>query len=197
MSQVVVIEHLTLDGVYQGPARADEDRRDAFELGGWAAAGTVPKMQEIIGARMGSSWSLLVGRVTYEDLAGHWPKQGDDPIAQALTRVEKFVISNTLGEPLPWQNSTLLRGDGAAAVNRLKATHDKRLVVFGSGALVQSLMRQHLVDELVLQVHPIVLGNGRRLFAQGASAETFRLLDSVPVDTGVVTSIYRLAAHRD
>ena len=191
MSQVVAIEHLTLDGVYQAPARADEDRRDGFELGGWAMAANAPEMQQVIGARMGSAWSLLAGRVTYEDLAGHWPKQAANPITDALNNAEKFVISNTLAEPLSWENSTLLRGDGADAVERLKKRHDKRLVIFGSGALVQSLMQRNLVDEFVLQIHPLVLGKGRRLFAEGSPFAKFRLIESVPISTGVVIVTYQ------
>ncbi|WP_211221327.1 hypothetical protein [Ktedonobacter racemifer] len=107
MSKVVAIEHVTLDGVMQGPARPDEDRRDGLEYGGWAMAGNDPKMQEVIGASVGSSWSLLVGRVTYEDLYGFWPKQPSNLMTDMLNNVEKFVASTTqIG--LPWQNSTLL-----------------------------------------------------------------------------------------
>jgi len=191
MGQVVAIEHLTLDGVYQAPAREDEDRRDGFDLGGWAMAASAPEMQHVIGARMGSSWSLLAGRVTYEDLAGFWPKQPANPITDALNNAEKFVISNTLAEPLAWENSTLLRGDGAEAVERLKKQHDKRLVIFGSGALVQSLVQRKLVDEFVLQVHPVVLGKGRRLFAEGSPFTQLKLIESVPVSTGVVILTYQ------
>ena len=147
----------------------------------------------MIGARMGSAWSLLAGRVTYEDLAGIWPKRAANPISDALNNAEKFVISNTLAEPLSWVNSTLLRGDGADAVERLKKRHDKRLVIFGSGALVQSLMQRNLVDELVLQIHPLTLGKGLRLFAEGSPIATFNLIESVPVKTGVVILTYQQA----
>src|SRR5919199_2168975 len=108
MSKVVAIKHLTLDGVCQGPARPDEDTRDGFEYGGWAAAGNDPVMQKVIGKRMGSSWSLLVGRITYEDLYSFWPKQPPNPMTEVLNNVEKFVASTTPIE-LPWQNSTLLK----------------------------------------------------------------------------------------
>jgi len=101
MSKVVAIEHLTLDGVMQGPARPDEDRRGNFEHGGWGTAGNDPLMQKVIGERMGRSWSLLVGRITYEDLYGYWPKQPSNPMTDALNRVEKFVASTTQSE-LPW-----------------------------------------------------------------------------------------------
>ena len=197
MSKVVVIEHLTLDGVMQGPARPDEDRRDGFEYGGWGAAGNDPAMQKVTGARMGSSWSLLVGRTTYEDLASFWPNQPKpNPFTEVLNEVEKFVASTTLTEPLPWQNSTLLKGDAADAVAKLKKEHDKTLVIFGSGVLVQSLMRRDLIDEYVLQIHPLVLGKGRRLFPDGSPLTNFSLVDSVATGTGVIIATYRPASER-
>jgi dihydrofolate reductase len=196
MSKVVAIEHLTLDGVMQRPARPDEDRRDGFEYGGWAAARNDPAMQKVTGARMGSSWSLLVGRTTYEDFASFWPNQPKpNPFTEALNNVEKFVASTTLTEPLPWQNSTLLKGDAADAVAKLKKDHDKTLVIFGSGVLVQSLMRRDLIDEYVLQIHPLVLGKGRRLFPDGSPLTNFSLVDSVSTGTGVIIATYRLASR--
>jgi len=196
MSKVVAIEHLTLDGVMQGPARPDEDARDGFEDGGWAAARNDPAMMEVLGARMGSSWSLLVGRTTYEDFAKVWPNQPKpNPFTEALNNVEKFVASTTLAEPLPWQNSTLLKGDAADAVAKLKKEHDKTLVIFGSGVLVQSLMRRDLIDEYVLQIHPLVLGKGRRLFPDGSPLTNFSLLDSVTTGTGVIIATYRQASR--
>ena len=194
MSKVVAIEHVTLDGVMQAPARPDEDTRDGFEYGGWARAGNDPAMINAMGARMGDAWSLLVGRTTYEDFADVWPKRPPNPFTDALNAVQKFVASTTLTEPLPWQNSTLLKGDGADAVARLKKQHDKTLVIFGSGLLVQSLARRKLIDEFVLQIHPLVLGKGRRLFSDGSSFTNFSLVDSVTVSTGVIVATYVLIA---
>ena len=192
MSKVVAIEHVTLDGVMQAPARPDEDTRDGFEYGGWARAGNDPAMIKAMGARMGDAWSLLVGRTTYEDFADVWPKRPPNPFTDALNAVQKFVASTTLTEPLPWQNSTLLKGDGADAVARLKKQHDKTMVIFGSGLLVQSLARRKLIDEFVLQIHPLVLGKGRRLFSDGSSFTNFSLVDSVTVSTGVIIATYAL-----
>ena len=190
MSKVVAIEHLTLDGVYQGPARPDEDTRDGFEYGGWAMAGNDPAMQKVIGSAMGSAWSLLVGHTTYEDLYGFWPKQPSNPMTDALNKVEKFVASTTQIE-LPWQNSTLLKGDVADAVSKLKQEHNKTLVIFGSGILVQSLMRRDLIDEYVLMIHPLVLGKGRRLFLDGSPFTKLKLVDSVTTNTGVIVATYK------
>ena len=139
---------------------------------------------------MGTSWSLLAGRVTYEDFAKVWPNAPQpNPFTDALNRVEKFVISNTLTEPLPWQNSRLLKGDAGTTVAKLKETHEKTLVIFGSGALVQSLMQRNLIDEWVLQIHPLVLGKGRRLFVDVSLAK-FKLIDCITTGTGVIITTY-------
>lgn len=193
MSKIVAIEHLTLDGVMQGPARPDEDRRDGFDLGGWAVEANDSSMQKVIGAHMGSAWSLLAGRITYEDLYSFWPKQPPNPMTEALNSVEKFVVSTTLVEPLAWQNSTLLKGDIADAVGELKLKHTKTLIIFGSGVLVQSLMRRDLIDEFVLLIHPIVLGQGRRLFPNGSVRARFTLVDSTTTATGVVIATLKLS----
>lgn len=197
MGKVVTIEHVTLDGVMQGPARPDEDSRDGFEYGGWATARSDPAMQAVLGARMGSAWALLVGRTTYEDFASVWPNRPrPNPMAEALDAVEKFVASTTLAEPLPWRNSTLLKGDAGDAVAALKREQDRTLVIFGSGVLVQSLMRRRLIDEFVLQIHPLVLGKGRRLFPDGGALATLNLIDSVAMSTGVIIATYQPAAER-
>ena len=152
-------------------------------------------MQTVMGARLGTSWSLLLGRTTYERFADFWPKQEPNPFTEALNRVQKYVASTTLTEPLPWANSTLLKGDAAEAVAALKEQQEDNLVVFGSGVLVQSLMRRDLVDEYVLQLHPLVLGSGRRLFPDAGPPASFRLADSVTTTTGVIIATYQPAPH--
>jgi dihydrofolate reductase len=190
-----VIQHLTLDGVMQAPGHPDEDPRDGFEHGGWAQPGNDPAMQNVLGARMGTSWSLLLGRATYERFADFWPKQEPNPFTEALNKVRKYVASTTLTEPLPWANSTLLKGDAAEAVAALKEQQEDNLVVFGSGVLVQSLMRRDLVDEYVLQLHPLVMGSGRRLFPDAGPPATFRLVDSMTTTAGVVIATCQPAPH--
>ncbi|WP_248966045.1 dihydrofolate reductase family protein [Sphaerisporangium perillae] len=192
MGKVIVIVHLTLDGVMQAPGHPDEDPRDGFQHGGWANRGQDPAMQEVMGAHMSSAWSLLAGRTTYERFADYWPKQEPNPFTEALNRVQKYVASTTLTEPLPWQNSTLLKGDAADAVARLKEEVEENLVVFGGGVLVRSLMPRDLVDEYVLLTHPLVLGSGRRLFPDsGSTLSTFHLADSTTTDTGVIITTYQ------
>jgi dihydrofolate reductase len=192
MGKVIAIEHLTLDGVMQAPGHPDEDPRDGFEHGGWANERQDPAMQEAMGARMSSAWALLAGRTTYERFADYWPKQEPNPFTEALNRVQKYVASTTLTEPLPWQNSILLKGDAADAVPTLKGELDENLVVFGSGVLVRSLTSRDLVDEFLLLIHPIVLGSGRRLFADtGSDPSAFELVDSATTGTGVIIATYR------
>ncbi|MGW0227262.1 dihydrofolate reductase family protein [Actinopolymorpha singaporensis] len=194
MGKVIAVEHLTLDGVMQAPGDRDEDARDGFVHGGWASRRQDPVMQKVIGARMGSSWSLLAGRRTYEQFAEYWPAQEPNPYTEALTRARKYVVSTTLTEPLPWQNSVLLKGDAVDAVTRLRAEENGNLVVFGSGELVRSLLPHGLVDELVLMVHPEVLGSGRRLFT-GSGSEPFglQLVESATTGTGVFAGVYQAA----
>lgn len=192
MGRVIAIEHLTLDGVMQSPGHPDEDPRDGFRYGGWASRAQDPAMREAMGARMSSRWSLLAGRTTYQRFADYWPKQRPNPFTEALNRVQKYVASTTLTEPLAWQNSTLLRGDAADAVAGLKEGLEENLVVFGSGVLVRSLMRRHLVDEFVLLVYPLVLGSGRRLFPDsGSDLSAFRLVDFTTTGTGVIIATYQ------
>lgn len=194
MGKVIVIEHLTLDGVMQAPGHPDEDSRDGFQHGGWANRSQDPAMQEVMGAHMSSAWSLLAGRTTYDRFADYWPKQAPNPFTEALNRVQKYVASTTLTEPLPWQHSTLLKGDAAVAVARLKEDLDENLVVFGSGVLVRSLLSRNLVDEFVLLIHPLVLGSGRRLFpSSGSDLFAFRLIDSATTATGVMIGTYQPA----
>ena len=194
MRRVVINNSLTLDGVMQAPGRPDEDRRGGFEHGGWALPYSDEVMGRVMGERMAQGSDLLLGRRTYEDFAGFWPKQTDNPFTEVLDNARKYVASRTLQEPLPWQNSTLLEGDAADAVPELKQQPGKDLVLLGSGELAGSLMRRKLVDEYVLLIHPLVLGSGRRLF-DGAEFAALRLVDTVTTTTGVVIATYQPAGR--
>jgi dihydrofolate reductase len=192
MSKVVVVNNVTLDGVMQAPARPDEDRRGGFTRGGWALPYNDEVMAQRMGRNMSQGGSLLLGRRTYEDFYGVWPSRTDNPYTEVLNNTRKYVASTTLAEPLPWQNSTLLQGDAAQAVARLRQQPGKDLVILGSGALIHSLLPHHLIDEFVLLIHPLVLGSGHRLFPEGA-AVALRLTDSVTTTTGVVIATYQPA----
>jgi dihydrofolate reductase len=191
MSKVVAFTSLTLDGVMQAPGRPDEDRRGGFEHGGWAIPFADSVLGTVSGESMMSTGALLFGRITYEDFYSVWPKRTDDnPFTAVLNNTQKYVASTTLKEPLPWLNSTLLKGDAAEAVARIKAQQRKDVVVLGSGVLLQSLMRRNLVDKYVLLIHPLVLGSGRRLFTDGGHFAALRHVDARTTTTGVVIATY-------
>jgi len=187
------MNHLTLDGVMQGPGRSEEDTRDGFTLGGWgqrsASAGDVAG--NAMGERMAAGGGLvgwLFGRRTYEGLLAHWNATGG-PFREALNNTPKYVASTTLSVPLAWPNSTLLEGDIAGAVRELRARVDGVLAIMGSGEMIGSLMAADLIDEYLLMIHPIVLGSGRRLFPEHVQS-SLQLIESTATATGIVISTY-------
>jgi dihydrofolate reductase len=190
MGKIVVFTSLTLDGVMQAPGRPDEDRRGGFDRGGWAQPYNDPVMAQVAAKGMAQEGSLLLGRRTYEDFFSFWPKQPDNPFTEVLDNTRKYVASTTLDEPLPWRNSTLLKGDAADAVAELKRRSTEDLTVLGSGGLVQSLRRRDLIDEYMLLIHPLVLGTGRKLFPDGGPPAELRLADTVTTTTGVIIATY-------
>ena len=192
MARILVSENLTLDGVMQAPGDVDEDRSGGFERGGWGVPYFDPVMAEPAreGMSLGGS-TFLFGRRTYEHFATVWPERPDDDVfANVLNHGQKYVASRTLEEPLPWRNSTLLRGDAEDTVPELKNNLDRDLVILGSGQLVQSLMRLGLIDEFRLLIHPLTLGSGRRLFPDGGASARLRLLRTQTTGTGVVIATY-------
>ena len=195
MGKIVVVNHVTLDGVMQSPSGLDEDRRGGFEHGGWAARNTDEVLGRFMGERMakGGDGAMLFGRRTYEKMASFWPNQTDgNPFTEVLNARQKYVASRTLTAPLDWENSTLLEGDVAEAVAAVKQQVD--LVVLGSGDLLETLMRADLVDEWVLPIHPVVLGTGRRLFPDGVPPAALELTSTTPTTTGVIIATYAAAS---
>jgi dihydrofolate reductase len=189
--RVVVINHVALDGVLQGPGRSDEDTRDGFRHGGWAGAHSDPAMAEAMSERMGEGFSWLLGRRSYDDMLGHWNAVGG-PFKDGLNNARKFVATSDREANLPWPNSTLLTGDVPAEVATLREQPGGNLVVMGSAALVQSLLPHGLVDELLLFIHPVVLGSGRRLFGPDDDPHDFRLVDCATTGSGVLVTSYQL-----
>jgi dihydrofolate reductase len=193
MSRIVAFIHLTLDGVMQAPGRADEDRRDNFQYGGWAGQYNDADQMKAVGQSMANTGALLFGRRTYEDFHQVWPKRTDNPFTPVLNNSLKYVASRTLTEPLPWMNSKLLPGDAEESVAMLRQESGKDIVILGSGSLVQSLLRATLIDELILTINPVVLGTGRRLFPDGGPPLPLRLVDSNTTSKGVIMTTYQPA----
>ena len=189
---IIAAEHLSLDGVYQAPARADEDNRGGFKHGGWTVGDHDPALEEVVGKQMSGGWALLAGRTTYEDLYEGWHvRQPDSPMTKALTNVQKYVVTRDAGYKLPWENSTLLPGQARTTVAKLKATVGKPLIIFGAGELVRSLMQDNLIDTLILMIHPIVIGEGRRLFDDTMAFTKLELADKLITKTGVIVGTYK------
>jgi dihydrofolate reductase len=196
VGRVVVMNHLTLDGVMQGPGRPEEDPREGFTLGGWGqrSASAGDAAGKAMGERMAAGGGLagwLFGRRTYEGLLAHWNASGG-PFKEALNRTPKYVASTTLSNPLAWPNSILLEGDLVDAVRGLKSRVEGVLAIMGSGELIGSLMAADLIDEYLLMIHPIVLGSGRRLFPEHVQS-SLQLVESTATATGIVVSTYEPA----
>ena len=190
MGKIVVVNNVTLDGVTQGLGRPDEDTRGGFEHGGWGLPYGDAVQGEAMGKAMAQTLGILMGRRTYEDFYGFWPHQTDNPYTEVLNQTPKYVASSTASEPLPWQNSTLLTGDLATEVPALRDRSDGPIAVLGSGQLVRWLTEQDLVDEYLILVHPLILGQGQRLFADAGPRRELRLTDSVVTTTGVLIVTY-------
>ena len=192
MARIVVINHLTLDGVMQSPGRPEEDTRGGFAHGGWGSRNSDEEMLRAVYARVNESGGLrlLLGRWTYEEMLGYWNTQ-DSPFKEGLNSAPKYVASRTLREPLRWPNSTLLKGEAGDAVAELKQQADGDLFVMGSGELIETLMGRDLIDEYLLVIHPLVLGTGRRMFADGVPPAALRLVDSKTTAKGVVIASYQ------
>jgi len=181
MRRVRAWELVSVDGVMESPEE-------------WAFAYSNDEMGEASASGMAASDALLLGRVTYEHLAAYWPHQpGGTPMVDFLNGVPKYVVSGTLDEPLEWNNSTPIKGNVAEEIAKLKRRPGKDITVLGSGELVRSLLRDRLLDELRLMVHPLIMGSGKRLFDDGADRKALELVTSRTFATGVVSLAYRPA----
>jgi len=190
--KIVVINNVTLDGVMQAPGRADEDTREGFSYGGWASHHTDepdPEIGAAMGVRMAQSDGLLFGRRTYEDLLTTWNRRGG-PFKNALNTAQKYVVSQTLSDPVAWPNSTLLTRNVVDAVAELRSQPGRELHIMGSGQLIETLVAHQLVDEFLMMIFPVVLGAGRRLFSGDAHIK-LDLVDAKTTSSGVLIGTYR------
>jgi dihydrofolate reductase len=186
--KLVVSEFVTLDGVMQAPGLADEDTEGGFKHGGWQQPYFDEVFMRAVDQAMAAADALLLGRKTYDIFARYWPT-AKEPIAPIMNNFEKHVASRTRDQ-VDWQNSVLIKGDVAPAIAKLKQQDGKNLLVFGSGTLVQTLLRHDLVDELLLVIHPLIVGSGKRLFREEYRRRTFELVDSKPTTKGVLVARY-------
>jgi dihydrofolate reductase len=193
MRKLVVTTFVTMDGVMQAPGGAGEDPSGGFAYEGWL----VPYFDDAIGAQI-DEWftgaqDFLLGRTTYEIFYGSWPKMiSDDQVSQKINFNKKFVASRTLAD-VEWETAELLQGDVGDAVRKLKAEDGGELQVHGSAGLIQTLLKEDLIDELRLIVFPVVLGEGKRLFGDGAVPRTWRLTSHAVSGSGALMAAYQRA----
>ena len=191
MRKLIASTFVSLDGILQAPGGPDEDPTGGFAFGGWTFSFWDEAMGESMDGFDAKGRELLLGRRTYEIFEAHWPYQpADDPIAKTFNATRKHVASRTLKKKLDWNNSSLLEGDVATAVAKLKSSDGPDLQIIGSGNLIQTLQAASLIDEFNVWTFPVVLGRGKRLFEAGAKAGALRLTASRTSSTGVVMSTY-------
>ncbi|HET6261855.1 MAG TPA: dihydrofolate reductase family protein [Chloroflexia bacterium] len=180
MRKVTAGLFVSLDGVVESPER-------------WQLPYFNDEMGEAVGAAMAATDAMLLGRVTYQEFASYWPgvSAQDQTFADHMNNTPKYVVSGTLEGPLEWNNSTLIRGNVAEEIARLKQQPGKNIGITSSATLVHSLLQDDLLDELGLMIHPVVVGTGKRLFGEGGALKALKLVDSKTFSTGVVTLTYQ------
>ena len=196
MRNIVVSTFVTLDGVMQAPGGPEEDPSGGFTHGGWSVNYWDDVIAQAMGESMGQPFDLLLGRKTYEIFAAYWPHATDDPAARdaavVLNNATKYVVSTTL-DKAEWQNSILIRPgerDVPDQIRRLKEQDGPEIQVHGSSQLIQTLLQHDLVDRFFLRIYPVLLGSGKRLFADGTIPAGLRLVDSKTSTTGVIIATY-------
>jgi dihydrofolate reductase len=199
--RIVVMNHVSLDGVMQGPGRPGEDDRGGFTHSGWAAArADDPVVATFVGERMADGRGWLMGRRTYEDLMQRWTSDPDRPFGAMLTKATKYVATTRPDEPLAWPNSTPLVGESVDSpdvieqIGILRSSGDGVLGVMGSSVLIHAMQRDGLIDEYALMIHPLVLGTGIRLFAEDVVCRQLQPVEPARTsDSGVVVAAFRPA----
>ena len=189
MRKLIVSTFLTLDGVMQAPGGPEEDPSRGFAFGGWSVNYWDEQMGQVMDEAMSTGFDLVLGRKTYEIFAAFWPNAPEEAGAKPLNDATKFVASRTL-RSLDWSNSVLIEGDAAEGIAALKQGSGPELQVHGSGNLIQTLLRNSLVDEYRVWTFPVVVGSGKRLFSDGAIPIGLKLIDSKVSSTGVVMAKY-------
>lgn len=194
MRKLIVSTFLSLDGVMQAPGGPGEDDSGGFTLGGWSVNYWDDLMGQVMGEATSRPFAMVLGRRTYDIMAAYWPYASEETGAKVFNDATKYVASR--GRPtLEWSNSVLIEGDAADGLAALKQEEGPELQVHGSADLIQSLLRRNIIDEYRLWVFPVVIGSGKRLFADGAIPAALRLVDSKVSTTGVVIGTYEPAGE--
>ena len=197
MRKLIVLSFISLDGVMQAPGGPEEDPTGGFKHEGWIVGYLDDFLGTVLEKQISKPFDLLLGRKTYEIFAAHWPyvNSSKDPFAARFNNAKKYVASKTLTK-LDWSNSELVNGDDILKeIKRIKEEDGPEIQVYGSGNLIQTLLKHDLVDELWLKIFPVTLGIGKRLFAEGTNPAGFRLLQSEISPSGVIIASYERAGE--
>lgn len=190
MRKLIVLTFITLDGVMQAPGGPEEDTSDDFKYGGW----TVPYFDDALGKTMGEQMSkpsdLLLGRKTFEIFASYWPQHENE--WPGVNTITKYVASKKLTKH-DWKNSVFLKGDVVKEIKKLKKQNGSDIQVHGSSNLIQTLLKNDLVDEFWLKIFPVTIGTGKRLFGEGTIPRSFTLVASKTSPSGVIIATYKRA----
>jgi dihydrofolate reductase len=192
MRKIITTTFVTMDGVMQAPGGPEEDTSGGFAYGGWSFNYWDEIMGKVMGGFMEIPFELLLGKRTYDIFAAHWPQSKEEPIASKFNGTRKYVVSHE-SEELSWQSSTLITGDVVAELKKLKANDGPDLWVHGSGNLIQTLLKNNLIDAMHVWTFPVTVGMGKRLFAEGTQAGGFKLVGSKTSTTGVIIASYEPA----
>lgn len=192
MRKIVVLEFLSLDGVMQAPGGPEEDTSGDFKYGGWTAPYFDDFSGEVMGEQMKQPFDLLLGRKTYNIFAGYWPHHESN--WPGVNKVTKYVVSNTLTKP-SWENSVVIKDNVVKELKKIKEGDGPDLQVYGSSNLVQTLLKNDLVDKLWLKIFPLTLGEGKRLFVDGTIPAAWKLTDSKVSPSGVIFANYTRAGE--
>lgn len=187
MRKIIVLEHISLDGVIQAPGGPEEDTSGGFTQGGWISPYSDAILGTALRKQMNQSFDLLIGRKTYDIWAPYWPLNGDG--WPNVNKATKYVASNNLASA-EWQPSVILNGDIAEKISKIKQQEGPDLHVWGSGNLIQTLIKHDLVDTFWLMIYPITLGNGKRLFAEGTIPAAFKVTENIVSSNGVIVVNY-------
>jgi dihydrofolate reductase len=196
MRKLIVLSFISLDGVMQAPGGPEEDPTGGFKHEGWVFGYFDDFLLKVMVKQMSKPFDLLLGRITYEIFAAHWPyaNTSENPFAARINNAKKYVASKKLTK-LDWNNSELIKGDIWNEIKKIKEQDGPEIQVHGSGNLIQMLLKHDLVDELWLKVFPITLGAGKRLFAEGTIPAGFKLLESEISPSGVIIASYERAGE--
>jgi len=194
MRKIIVLSFITLDGVMQAPGGPEEDSAGSFPFGGWSVAYWDDVLEKEMENQMGQKFDLLLGRTTYDIFAANWPQMDPDSI---INKVNKYVVTS---RPLPadtdiWKNSIQIHGDIPEQMQMLKNAEGPDLQVHGSGQLIQTLLENHLVDELWLKIYPLTLGTGKRLFESGTVPAAFKAKECKLTPSGVILAKYEKSGN--